>query len=579
MQYFIFLKYCILYFYKINNVKLIIILVNMGYKRYGSSISIPQFEEEEGEGVSRELSQRSPSKTIYFGIKKPKADSDSNRPWRELTSADFNIQITSDTSGCSATIKKNTTDDTNKTGIITYTLSKNSTGSQRLITFKYKDTVLFKILQDPSEEDNNTYVYLCEYNYKYDICIVSKSSDYLGIADIDISDSKKEIILKGVRGLNLYYHVSNNNASVINLIDNKSISSLISSGVLTYVFGRNFNSEIYNLTKAPTKMLSSFTYSEGINLEDVKDDSIMYIFGGDSDATKGGQADLNYINETIDWSNIVNNDNPESIGKYKYNENNTTYIVTWNLNGGTINGTTNNPKQNGITHGSTVSFVNYIPQRTGYTFEGWAETSSATSGKKAGNSDPITSNKTFYAIWKTTKKTYKIYMFAVNANAFSPHLNNINYLFIPNSTYTNVENAKDKIDLYSYTSFPCVSSDTIYTYFFVEETHKLTNSMLTGKTLKQLKDNYNLTKISGDMYEFDDSYTNNISDPNLVNEFNTIIHSTFGGNSVSGSNRVLEVWLYSYNGSTLYTNAMTSGAGETNVLNFNNPNGIYTIEV
>jgi len=28
----------------------------MGYKRYGSSISIPQFEEEEGEAVSSELS-------------------------------------------------------------------------------------------------------------------------------------------------------------------------------------------------------------------------------------------------------------------------------------------------------------------------------------------------------------------------------------------------------------------------------------------------------------------------------------------------------------------------------------------
>ena len=34
--------------------------------------------------------------------------------------------------------------------------------------------------------------------------------------------------------------------------------------------------------------------------------------------------------------------------------------------------------------------------------------------------------------------------------------------------------------------------------------------MLSGKTLKELKDNYNLTKVWGNMYEEDDAYVNNI---------------------------------------------------------------------
>lgn len=34
--------------------------------------------------------------------------------------------------------------------------------------------------------------------------------------------------------------------------------------------------------------------------------------------------------------------------------------------------------------------------------------------------------------------------------------------------------------------------------------------MLSCKTLKELKDNYNLTKVSVNMYEEDDAYVNNI---------------------------------------------------------------------
>lgn len=119
----------------------------MGYKRYGSSQSIPNFNDDyNGEAVIAIL-KNSSKKEIYFGIKKPKSAADSDKPWRELTTDDFDTQITSDTDGCSATITQNPDDLTNKTGIIRYTLSKNTTGSTRLITFNYKGTDLFKINQ------------------------------------------------------------------------------------------------------------------------------------------------------------------------------------------------------------------------------------------------------------------------------------------------------------------------------------------------------------------------------------------------------------------------------------------------
>ena len=122
----------------------------MGYKRYGSSDSIPTFNDDNnGEAVSNGILKNSSKKEIYFGIKKPKSAADSDKPWRELTTDDFDTQITSETGGCSATITKNDNDTTNKTGIIRYILSKNTTGSNRVIRFNYKGTVLFQINQHP----------------------------------------------------------------------------------------------------------------------------------------------------------------------------------------------------------------------------------------------------------------------------------------------------------------------------------------------------------------------------------------------------------------------------------------------
>ena len=76
------------------------------------------------------------------------------------------------------------------------------------------------------------------------------------------------------------------------------------------------------------------------------------------------------------------------------------FTVTWNLNGGNIGGVTTN-KTESVESGSTVSFTKYTPVKTGYTFNGWATSSTATSGSTTGNSVAITTDTTFYATWKS----------------------------------------------------------------------------------------------------------------------------------------------------------------------------------
>lgn len=84
--------------------------------------------------------------------------------------------------------------------------------------------------------------------------------------------------------------------------------------------------------------------------------------------------------------------------------NTTLYTVTWNLNGGNIGGDTSN-KTESVEYGSTVSFTKYTPVKTGYTFNGWSTSSTATSGSSSGSSSHITANTTFYATWKSATLT------------------------------------------------------------------------------------------------------------------------------------------------------------------------------
>lgn len=312
------------------------------YKRVGTSNVKPQFNEEEGEAVSAELKNRDTNKNIYFGIKKSKNDSDSVKPWRVLTDADFSIQITSDTDGCSATITKNTSDSTNKTGIITYSLSKNSTGSQRLITFKYKNTELFKILQDPASTDNNTYVYLRFWRgYEYQLSSINSyriattgDLDEYTFNDTLQLDEFKCVIYEWNNGGgqydgNILYHVTNNKDITNIFTYNIRINQLVNLGILTYVSGKNFNTDTRMVIESPLKMCKTNTTQE-----DVKDDSTMHMYV----CQFNEERDLYYatpmtneLYNKVTWNNITDGDET-SIGKYLYTPKNkvkkgTIYII------------------------------------------------------------------------------------------------------------------------------------------------------------------------------------------------------------------------------------------------------------
>ncbi len=101
--------------------------------------------------------------------------------------------------------------------------------------------------------------------------------------------------------------------------------------------------------------------------------------------------------------------------------NTTLYTVTWNLQGGNINGDTSN-KAESVESGSTVSFTKYTPVRTGYTFNGWATSSTATSGSTTGNSAAITADTTFYATWKSATLTPILLVLANDAPQTKPKL-------------------------------------------------------------------------------------------------------------------------------------------------------------
>ncbi len=98
--------------------------------------------------------------TIYFGLK----DDNGNYEGKLIESS---YELISTIPGCSATIS--TIDLTKTAGIIKYTISKNTTSSARLITFKYKNTELFKI----NQVDTNTLIYNSEYVY---VCTVGNIS-------------------------------------------------------------------------------------------------------------------------------------------------------------------------------------------------------------------------------------------------------------------------------------------------------------------------------------------------------------------------------------------------------------------
>ena len=107
------------------------------------------------------------------------------------------------------------------------------------------------------------------------------------------------------------------------------------------------------------------------------------------------------------------------------------YNITYNLNGGTMNGSSSNItiSNAGTYDSSSYQIPNYVPTRTGYTFAGWYD--AASGGTKYINAytsvtNPITgartfnkaTSTTFYAHWTVNKYSLVVNLGSSGANAF-----------------------------------------------------------------------------------------------------------------------------------------------------------------
>lgn len=293
----------------------------MGYKRYGSSSSIPTFNDDNnGEAVSNGILKNSSKKEIYFGIAKPKGSDN----FRSLQNSDFTKGLQTKTDGCTATL----TSIVNKLNIgqIRYNLSANTTGVIRNITFKYNNIDLFTIKQQSKEVDNNTYVYLRYWVFDkstYENIITSANNTTnqyrfsLGLESED-TDAYISHEIWSSSG-NIIYHVTNNKDLTNIFSTETSIKKLVDNGTLTYVGGKNFNNNtISSIIKFPTKMY------ENINtLVPVNDNSIVYLYSGSFEATVNANdyyLSTDNLHGIINWGNVIDGD-VTSIGKYRYNQN------------------------------------------------------------------------------------------------------------------------------------------------------------------------------------------------------------------------------------------------------------------
>lgn len=264
----------------------------MGYKRYGSSNSIPTFNDDNnGEAVSNGILKNSSNKEIYFGIKKPKSAADSDKPWRGLTTDDFDTQITSETDGCYATITKNDNDTTNKTGIIRYILSKNTTDSTRLIAFKYKDTVLFKINQDRSAEPQDPEILVYILTYKptaLEILSVFSEDNPDRQYNIQVTEYEQCKMTFTSEEKNTYVCVYYSAKDIIH--NNKTLNQLIQDGVLTYKSGIQIHSNFGNsIIKQWPKQVKINNNISKINI--INEKTKMYVYNKTSNDTYVRESD------------------------------------------------------------------------------------------------------------------------------------------------------------------------------------------------------------------------------------------------------------------------------------------------
>jgi uncharacterized repeat protein (TIGR02543 family) len=76
------------------------------------------------------------------------------------------------------------------------------------------------------------------------------------------------------------------------------------------------------------------------------------------------------------------------------------FTVTYNANGGT-----GAPSSQTLYYGQSITISSTVPTRTGYTFQGWATTSTGSASYWGGSSFTTKANATLYAVWKINTYT------------------------------------------------------------------------------------------------------------------------------------------------------------------------------
>ena len=165
------------------------------------------------------------------------------------------------------------------------------------------------------------------------------------------------------------------------------------SNWLTITVSENTYTVTYNAnggSGAPSAQTK--THNQTLSLSTVKPTRTGYTFLGWSKSSGASTASYQ------PGASFTDNANTTLYAIWRIN----TYTITYNLNGGS-----GNIKAQTKTHGTAVQLSDKVPTRTGYTFLGWAKSSSATGAEYS----PSTmfgenANTTLFAVWKIN--TYKV---------------------------------------------------------------------------------------------------------------------------------------------------------------------------
>lgn len=172
-------------------------------------------------------------KQLFFGIKKNNSiDNDLGDKYYDQLIPEPSVE------GCSGQLTRSSYSNART---ILYSLSENTTGSARLITFKYNGTVLFQINQSPEVlEYNSEYVYVCT------VSNISNSPNNIWLFAIltenDRVPNKSDLLnsYKTMTQFDSSYTGNNKNGRTLyfsekTLPADKTIQELKNSGVLTVV--------------------------------------------------------------------------------------------------------------------------------------------------------------------------------------------------------------------------------------------------------------------------------------------------------------------------------------------------------